>query len=102
MLSLIPMFNIKVLTENDNTRHLSNLYITNNIIPRQYILDASHIALATVYNLNKIISLNFKHIVRDKTKNFTDYINKIHGYHSIEINSPMEVIDYEETEHYRR
>jgi predicted nucleic acid-binding protein len=99
MLSLISQYNILVLPENDNAVHLADLYIQNNIIALRYLIDASHIALATVNNLDKVISLNFKHIVRDKTRVFTEYINKTHGYRSIEINSPMEVIDHEEIEY---
>jgi predicted nucleic acid-binding protein len=96
MLSLISNFNIIVLPENDDAVSLANLYIENNIIGLRYLIDATHIALATVNNLDKIISLNFKHIVRDKTRIFTEYINKRNGYRSIEINSPMEIIDHEE------
>jgi hypothetical protein len=43
-----------------------------------------------------IISLNFKHIVHDKTRILTYYINIINCYCSIAIKSPMEVIDHEE------
>jgi hypothetical protein len=45
--------------------------------------------METVY---KIISLNCKHIVRDKTRAFTQYINTIYGLSSIDIKSPTDVI----------
>jgi predicted nucleic acid-binding protein len=96
MLDLISKFSIIVLPENEVAVHIANLFINNNIIPRKYRFDALHIALALVNNLDKIISLNFKHIVRDKTRIFTEYISKIHNYRSISINSPMEVIDYDD------
>ncbi|MDR1872279.1 MAG: hypothetical protein LBS60_10265 [Deltaproteobacteria bacterium] len=96
MLDLISKYNIIIFPESDNAINLANLYIDNDIIPLKKFIDAIHIAIASINNLDKIISLNFGHIVRDKTKIFTDYINKINGYKTIEINSPLEVIDHEE------
>jgi hypothetical protein len=97
MIDLIPKYNIIILPESDNVINLANFYIDNNIIPAKNLMDATHIAITSVNRLDKIISLNFKHIVRYKTKIFTDYINKINGYKTIDINSPMEVIDHEAT-----
>ncbi|MDR1871041.1 MAG: PIN domain-containing protein [Deltaproteobacteria bacterium] len=96
MLSLIAKFNITVLPENDDAVNLAYLYIKNNVITLNHLIDATHIAIATVNNLDKIISLNFSHIVRDKTRLFTEYINSINGYGSIDINSPMEIVDHED------
>jgi hypothetical protein len=93
MLDLIHKFNITILNDTDFVYNIADLYIKNNIIPFKYIMDALHIAISVVNNLDKIISLNFKHIVRDKTKIFTEYICKINGYTPLTINSPMEVID---------
>ncbi|MDR2367037.1 MAG: hypothetical protein LBF58_02845 [Deltaproteobacteria bacterium] len=46
-----------------------------------------------------LLSLNFKHIILNKTRNFTYEINKRFGYNNIYIQSPvdaiMEVIDNE-------
>jgi predicted nucleic acid-binding protein len=97
MLNLIPQFNITIIPKNDDALYLANLYIINNIIPARYILDATHIALATVTNLDAIISLNFKHIMKKKTKIFTEYVNKSNNYRSIDFFSPMEVIENEES-----
>jgi hypothetical protein len=96
MLNFITKFNIVVLPNNNDAVWLANLYIESNIIPSRYLLDATHIALATVNNLDAIISLIFQHIVKNKTKIFTEYINKSNNYHSIDIFSPMEVIENED------
>jgi hypothetical protein len=96
MINLISKFNIVVLPENEEAVRIARLFIDNNVIPPKYMMDALHIALSLVNNLDKIISINFKHIVRDKTRIFTEYISKINGYRYISINSPMEVIDNEE------
>ena len=55
--------------------------------------DAFHIAVASVNNLDAIISWNFKHIVKLKTKKEVLGINALMGYKEIEIYSPLEVIN---------
>jgi hypothetical protein len=54
-----------------------------------------HIALATVNDLDMIISMNFQHIVKRKTIKMTGPINTLNGYRTIEIYSPMEVVENE-------
>jgi len=39
-----------------------------------------------------ILSFNFRHINRKKTKELTGPVNKLHGYHAIYIGTPLEVI----------
>jgi hypothetical protein len=80
---------------NDEVIRMANVYIQNEIIPEKKYLDACHIAIASVHHLDYIISLNFKHINKLKTKRLVDAINVLQGYNSIGIYSPMEVIDDE-------
>ena len=40
-------------------------------------------------------SLNFKHIVKHKTKTVTEAVNLLRGYKKIAICAPSEVTDYE-------
>lgn len=68
-------------------------YIKREIIPIKYEDDAFHIAVASVNDLDAIISWNFKHIVKLKTKKEVSGINLLMGYKEIEIYSPMEVVD---------
>ena len=50
-----------------------------------------HIALATVNNINMLVSWNFKHIVHfDKIRKFNS-VNSEYGYKQYEIYSPREV-----------
>jgi len=63
------------------------------IIPVGYRTDALHIATATAHGLDSIISLNFKHIVKDKTIEMTEVINYRAGYKKVNIYIPAEVID---------
>jgi len=59
----------------------------------KYEDDALHIAIASVNNLDVIVSWNYKHIVKLKTKREVTGINALLGYKEIEIYSPLEVIE---------
>lgn len=61
------------------------------MIPAKYEDDAFHIAIATVNNMDAIISWNFKHIVKLKTKKEVAGLNLLMGYKEIDIYSPLEV-----------
>jgi len=54
-----------------------------------------HIAVAAVNDLDLIISLNFQHIVKRKTKMGTGNINAQNNYRAVEIFNPMEVVENE-------
>ena len=58
--------------------------------------DALHVAIATVSGCDIIVSWNFKHIVHYDKIALYNAVNRINGYKDIFINSPAEVIDYED------
>ncbi|MFH1776106.1 MAG: type II toxin-antitoxin system VapC family toxin [Candidatus Omnitrophota bacterium] len=70
---------------------LANKYIEQGVIPVKYDDDALHIAVASVNELDVIVSWNFEHIVKFKTKREVVGINTLMGYKPIEIYSPQEV-----------
>ena len=41
------------------------------------------------------ISMNFQHIIKRKTKIRTDYVNALYDYRSVEIYTPMEMVEDE-------
>ena len=94
--SLIDLINEVVSEElyvNDEVQELAKRYVTEVIIPERYEDDALHIAVASVNNLDAIISWNFAHIVKLKTKKEVVGVNAISGFKEIEIYSPWEVIE---------
>jgi predicted nucleic acid-binding protein len=97
MLALMNKYNIIVLAASEEADNLARRYITKGALPNGSLADASHIAIASVHDLDMIISLNFKHIVREKTIRLTGAINKLSNYKRIDIHTPMEVIDDEKT-----
>lgn len=72
---------------------LSERYVKEGIIPERYRSDALHIAAATVHEIGVIVSWNFEHIVKLKTKTMVNGVNKLLGYHDLEICSPEEVTE---------
>jgi len=82
-----------VLTE--ETLHLADCYIAENVVGKTSREDCLHIALATVYRADILVSWNFKHIVNVKRIRGYNAINIKYGYAAIDIRSPKEIIDYE-------
>jgi predicted nucleic acid-binding protein len=93
MYQLIEQYSITILMTNSEARKLADIYIHDGVIPPKYPTDALHIAVATVSNLDYIVSYNFKHIVKLKTVTMTENINLRENYKRIGIFSPTEVIN---------
>ena len=91
MMELINQFDIGVLGPNNVAQELADIYVKAEIIPLKFRMDGVHIAMAAVNNLDYIVSLNFRHINKAKTKMVTEAIHKVHGYSSPFICSPAEV-----------
>jgi hypothetical protein len=95
MAGLIQKYDISILALSDEADRLTDVYVAEGIIPQKYRTDGLHIALATVNDLDMIVSMNFQHIVKRKTILATGKINNLNGYRTVEIYSPMEVIENE-------
>jgi len=95
MLQLVAEYGVKVLEPDEDANRLADLYVAEGVIPQKYLTDGLHIAIATVYGLDMIVSLNFNHIVKRKTLKMTGAINILNGYSAVEIYSPMEIVDDE-------
>jgi hypothetical protein len=63
-------FFFSVLEISDDANKLVWQYILKNALPKKSHVDARHIAIASVNGPDIIISLNFRHIVREKKKYF--------------------------------
>jgi len=95
MLNLISQYKITILEIDNMAYDLSETYIEMGIIPKKFRIDGIHIAMATIYDMDCIVSLNFHHINKLKTKMTTEVIHRMKGYNNPIICTPMEVIDYE-------
>ncbi len=93
LFNLIDKYDLVELPFDESAKILAERYIQEGIIPRKYQEDAFHIAIASVNDLDAIISWNFEHIVKLKTKREVIGINALMGYKEIEIYSPWEVVE---------
>jgi predicted nucleic acid-binding protein len=83
---------IEVLPVNHECETLAQTYISQRALPSSSIEDARHVAVATVYNLDAVVSWNFKHLVNLRRIKAVNLINEAMGYKHIEIISPLEVV----------
>ena len=87
---------LRFLGESVEASALAAKYQEHRMLPETYTADALHIALATVAEVDLLVSWNFKHIVRfDKIRLF-NAVNREAGYKEIEICFPREVTRYEQ------
>jgi predicted nucleic acid-binding protein len=94
MLGLIDRYKIVILSESDAAVDLAQKYIAQHDgIPENKWTDALHIAATSVNKLDVIISCNFRHINKAKTKNMVNYVNTREGYQPIQICRPEEVMN---------
>lgn len=72
-------------------KKLANAYIDAEIFPERFKDDGRHVAVATVNEVNYLVSWNFKHLVNVKTRKMVSLQNLIKGYRALEIVAPPEL-----------
>jgi len=95
MLALLDEYNITVFNTTDESDLLADLYVSEGILPAKFRLDGAQIAISSIHGLDYVLSYNYKHINRAKTKLLTDRINNAKGYNSVLICTAKEVLDDE-------
>ena len=93
LLKIVAEYPLESLPLTAEVKVLAERYLQEKIIPEKERNDAIHIAVASVYNLDAIVSWNFEHMVKFKTKREVKGINALMGYKMIEICSPLEMIE---------
>ena len=87
ILELIKDFE-KLNSKGEEIESLTEKYVKSGIIPAKHIEDAIHIAVAAVFSLDVLVSWNFEHIVKLKTKREVNVVNILSGYNQLEIVEP--------------
>ncbi len=80
---------------NDEIIHLANKYIEEKVVGETSFDDCLHIATATLYKVDILVSWNFKHIVNLYRIRGYNSINLRLNYTQLEIRSPKEIVEYE-------
>lgn len=81
----------RVLEVTPEVRNLAEEYIKNELFSEENFRDALHIAVATINNMDVLVSWNFNHIVNYETKRKVKAVNLLKGYRDIDIESPVEM-----------
>jgi len=91
----LPKTQIEWVTATKDSDGLAEQYITAGVVGKTSFDDCRHIALATLARADVLVSLNFKHIVNIRRIRGYNGVNMLHGYPTIEIRTPDEVINDE-------
>ena len=85
---IVLVQDIEVVEVTKECIQLSREYIKQRIIPSKYEDDAVHIAVASIYNVDVLVSWNFRHIVKYETKKGVNGVNLLNGYREMKQNRP--------------
>ncbi len=75
-----------------DAENLRDAYLKAKIVSAKYADDALHVAHATLARADVIVSWNFKHLVNPIRIREFNGVNMIHGYGSVIIMTPADVI----------
>lgn len=80
--------------QRETVEALAMLYIERGVIPRKKVEDAQHVAYATIYQADILLSWNFKHLANVNREAKILAINHDAGYtYPLRLLSPLEVLD---------
>ena len=88
----LPVGSIENVFLSDEPERLASHYLKNGVIGRKHIVDAQHIAIASVERVDVLVSWNFQQIVNLDRIHAFNAVNLKLGYSMLEIRSPREVI----------
>ena len=97
-IATIPIQQIEAIRLTQESVDLADHYIQAKVVGQTSRADCQHIAMATLSKADVLISWNFKHIVNlDKIRGYNG-VNYQLGYNMIEIRTPKEIINYDNTD----
>ena len=82
----------EILSIDEETRRLANEYVRHNAIPTAYSEDALHIAISTLNGIDYLLSWNFRHILKVKTRRIVNMVNLSFDCPDLKIATPAELI----------
>ncbi len=96
LLNIIAEYSPTRLVIDEEVAELAQKYISEGVFPASKIEDAMHAAVATVFEVDALISWNLKHLANLKKMELINAINMKAGYFKrLELITPMEVSDEE-------
>ena len=93
ILAEIERHHLSVLEPTREAERLADEYVKAEIIPRKKHDDAMHVAIATVFQMDVLVSWNQRHLVNVRKKQLFITVNRLAGHeHEILIHTPFEVL----------
>jgi len=80
-----------VLKISKEAEELAQIYVKQGIFPEKYLDDALHVALTSVNQIGVLLSWNFTHLVKLKTRRMVSIVNLAENIMPVEIVSPPEL-----------
>jgi len=93
----LPSEYVEEVQFTQEAEELRDAYLAAGILTPDSIMDASHVATATVHRADAIVSWNFVHIVKLEKMRLYNQVNLQNAYGFLQIVSPREVSNDEET-----
>src|ERR1022692_2126301 len=95
LLKAVKEYDLEVLESNPEAIRLSKIYLAEKIIPANKVEDAEHIGVATVFEMDILLSWNFQHLANYSRKQKVKLVNQREKYfYPLDIISPLE-LEYE-------
>ena len=82
---------IEIIQEHPDAKKLAQIYINKGIFSERYCDDAYHLSIATLSGCHILVSWNFAHLVKRKTRIEANLVNSSQGYPTIDIIAPPEL-----------
>ncbi|MCU0777940.1 MAG: type II toxin-antitoxin system VapC family toxin [Akkermansiaceae bacterium] len=81
---------------NEDVGHLAQMLVQVGLVPEKAASDAVHIAVASVHEMNYMVTWNFRHIANPYTRDRLRAVVADAGFHLPVMCSPEELIQYDE------
>ena len=95
ILDAVPPQHIEMVDVSHEAEQLAGQYIERGVLNPGMLVDALHIAVATLAGVDVLVSWNFKHIVNVSRIQAFNEVNREMGYRTLEIRTPREMVDAE-------
>ncbi|MFH1563357.1 MAG: PIN domain protein [Nitrospirota bacterium] len=83
---------VEIIVYSEEIGNLRDAYLKAKVVGHASKFDAEHIAVASVAEVDFVVSWNFKHIVHYEKISGYQAVNLLNGYKPIHIYSPKEVV----------
>jgi len=99
LLTAVAEYNLKIIRADafiPEARELATAYLARKILGPRERRDALHVALATVHELDALLSWNFRHLANVNKESMFQAVNLEFGYHKpLRMITPQEAIHEE-------